>query len=346
MPEKNSRLEEQAEYLKEELGLDENNPTAANIEKDIEKNVIIRVMPKKFKAFGAAKKSKKTIGAVIALVGILLMAAAVYFGYKFIINTDKQASVENIPQNTAPKTEEKENAVSETPVKPVVEEKKETTPTVKEEEKEWVSSATSSPLIGSSTESVATSAEQVKISAGDSDGDGLSNAEEEILGTDPAKIDSDGDTYSDLSELDNSYNPAGAGKITDNIRLRDWRSGSFKYSVLIPASWNIKETGQGESMIFSAPDNSFVQIVSAANPEKRDILSWYNDQAAETPAVAAAVVIKNGWQGIYSSDGNIFYLTDGAYGNIFTVSYVPADENNPAYKNIFRMVVNSFVTGK
>jgi hypothetical protein len=38
----------------------------------------------------------------------------------------------------------------------------------------------------------------------DSDGDGLSDSEEEALGTDPQSEDSDGDTYSDAVE-DNSY---------------------------------------------------------------------------------------------------------------------------------------------
>jgi len=74
--------------------------------------------------------------------------------------------------------------------------------------------------------------------AKDIDGDGLSNEEEEVLGTDPEKVDtdedglsdreevkiyhtdpldqdSDGDSYLDGEEIENGYNPLGPGKLFD-----------------------------------------------------------------------------------------------------------------------------------
>lgn len=47
----------------------------------------------------------------------------------------------------------------------------------------------------------------------DSDGDGLSDREESLLGTDINNPDTDGDGYSDKQEIDNGYNPLGSGKI-------------------------------------------------------------------------------------------------------------------------------------
>ncbi len=47
----------------------------------------------------------------------------------------------------------------------------------------------------------------------DSDGDGLSDSLEEAVGTDKNKKDSDNDSYSDKSEVENNYNPLGTGKL-------------------------------------------------------------------------------------------------------------------------------------
>ncbi len=47
----------------------------------------------------------------------------------------------------------------------------------------------------------------------DTDGDGLTDADEKKYGSDPKKSDTDGDGFSDSSEVKNGYNPAGPGKL-------------------------------------------------------------------------------------------------------------------------------------
>ncbi|MBU0707623.1 hypothetical protein KKG41_04595 [Patescibacteria group bacterium] len=49
----------------------------------------------------------------------------------------------------------------------------------------------------------------------DTDGDGLTNYLEDLYGTNKTKIDTDGDTYSDLVEIEGGYNPLGEGKMTE-----------------------------------------------------------------------------------------------------------------------------------
>lgn len=49
----------------------------------------------------------------------------------------------------------------------------------------------------------------------DSDNDGILDKDEvKIYGTDPLKVDTDGDSFSDGYEVTRGYNPKGAGKIT------------------------------------------------------------------------------------------------------------------------------------
>jgi hypothetical protein len=52
----------------------------------------------------------------------------------------------------------------------------------------------------------------------DTDGDGLTDAEEQQLGTDPLKADTDGDGYTDKQELDAGYDPLTVGGMLDSDR--------------------------------------------------------------------------------------------------------------------------------
>ncbi|MBI5420760.1 MAG: hypothetical protein HZA35_00370 [Parcubacteria group bacterium] len=53
-------------------------------------------------------------------------------------------------------------------------------------------------------------------SSDDTDGDGLTNAQETLLGTNPNNSDTDGDGHSDFDEVKNGYNPRGPGKAIDS----------------------------------------------------------------------------------------------------------------------------------
>jgi len=53
----------------------------------------------------------------------------------------------------------------------------------------------------------------------DSDGDGLTDDVEKMIGTDPASKDTDADSYSDYTEYASGYNPLGGGKLTPDNKL-------------------------------------------------------------------------------------------------------------------------------
>ncbi len=68
----------------------------------------------------------------------------------------------------------------------------------------------------------------------DSDQDGLSDNLETWLATDGHKADSDNDGYNDKLELDNNYNPLGAGKLTTNKNLQKKYQGNFLFNTQMP----------------------------------------------------------------------------------------------------------------
>jgi protein-disulfide isomerase len=75
----------------------------------------------------------------------------------------------------------------------------------------------------------------------DTDGDGLSDAQEKTYGTDPNDSDSDDDGYLDGAEVDNGYNPMGEGKLVlpgsgivmDSVGDKDWIRGDKNAKITI-----------------------------------------------------------------------------------------------------------------
>lgn len=175
----------------------------------------------------------------------------------------------------------------------------------------------------------------------DSDGDGLSDAEEDFLGTDKLKYDSDDDGYSDLQELQNLYNPIGEGSLIKNISIAEYKSSFFKYSVLYPFSWEINALNDDSSVIFSINKNSFVQILVEENVDKQNIKTWYAKRFFELVDEKDLIKSKN-WQGIYGPDKTAFYLSDNKMENIYTILYNTSAGREKEFANIFNMIIKSF----
>jgi hypothetical protein len=333
----------------------ETGGTKFNLDEDIEKNIRIRTMPRKFKISSQTGDNKTTaIGAVIMVVGFLVLGAAVYLAYVFLIK----------PATPAPKLEVSSPAAVVTP--PVTQtpaNQAPFTPPAATTTAPVVPTATSTPIVATSTNPViasssspvatstpAASSTQVLSSEGlpsgaavvDSDKDGLSEVEEALLGTDPNKADTDGDGFTDGAELLSLYNPAGIGKITDNAHIGVYQDAAAKFSVDYPKIWQVQNLNNGQSIIFSAADNSFVEIISMPDTGSMSIKDWYNSQFPNTPVTDADVIKKNGWQGVFHQTREIFYLIDAAKKNIYTISYVPVNSATPSYYHIFEMMINSF----
>jgi hypothetical protein len=65
----------------------------------------------------------------------------------------------------------------------------------------------------------------------DSDGDGLSAAVEDSIGTDKNNLDSDGDGYDDKDEIINGYNPKGTGKLPMDNNFTRQQTGKILLQV-------------------------------------------------------------------------------------------------------------------
>lgn len=192
--------------------------------------------------------------------------------------------------------------------------------------------------IASSTQGVATLVTIDFKTSPDADNDGLSDKEEVLLGLDKDAQDSDGDTYPDLGEMLNSYNPAGNGKLADNANVKKYTNNVFSYDILYPAKWNVSAAGGDESIIFRSEDNHFYQIIAQPNPDREDIQTWYDKQIKET---GARSIYGANWEGLLNRDGLIAYITDKKRNMILTITYNPGEAEFLDYAGFFQVLVKN-----
>lgn len=274
-----------------------------------------------------SKSNFKIIGLIIIGSGLVVIGALFYLSYRFIIApTAKQDKpsvgvVENINnQATGTPQDGSEDVVTDL-------------------------STTTTVVIDLATTTVATTTEVLATSTPslfpDTDGDGLNDGEESLLGSSSTLTDTDSDGYSDFAEVISGYNPAGSGKIGNNENLLNYINKTFGYEVLYPKNWPIQSLNKDATVIFTAPDNSLIQISIQDNPDKSGILSWYEESFPNVTVSYDQVRSTYSWEGIMGENGLNFYLTDKNRKNIFVISYISATEGQVAYPDIFQLMINS-----
>lgn len=332
--------------------------------------VLIHTMPKSFiSSSGGGKTQSKNMGLFILVGGAVLLIAVFAGLYYFISNPGENNSLllrapDNEKQNEV--KEEGMDALKEEAEKQKAAEEAQRAEEEKlrqEAERQKAQAATSTEQIEKPATS--TDANRIKIEnktdnnaststdnnhaepkpkilkpAADSDTDGLSDAEEILLGTDLQSKDSDGDTYDDYSELMNFYNPAGSGELLVNDNISKYVNRTYNYQLLYPNTWKIEVLGGEDSILFQMKNSEFIQIIAERNINKFTFDEWYREQfKAAVPEERR--IYKQGWTGASSEDGLIIYLMHPAQSNIFTITYNIGLQDIVNYKNLFTLIVDS-----
>lgn len=270
--------------------------------------------------------SHKSVGLIIIGSGILVVLIIFYLAYRFLIlpamNTKSNAGVEETVQKETPAVVIPEVIAVPTSTELVV---------VPVE----TSVATTTPEIP---------AELILPLVADADNEGLSDAAEVFLGTNPQAADTDNDNYSDKQEILGGYNPVGAGKLADNRNLALYTNPDRAFAVVYPQDWSISVAGQN-STLFSAPDNSFIQISYEDSEQNQpDILAWYRGQFSDFESLDSSRFIESSFgPGVMSADGQIAYFLDADGRHVFVLSYIKSGES-AAYLDVFKMMVATMMT--
>ncbi len=169
---------------------------------------------------------------LILLLSALILGAGAYLIYsKFVRSANNNVNVEAPIENNSPDI----SVASGTPVASSSQEQTPVDNSIVSPEPETSTAATATPTT-TSEQSSSTSETPAVAAPIDSDGDSLTDTEEQALGTninlidsdfdglsdyeevkvyktDPLKADTDGDTYKDGDEVKSGYNPNGTGKL-------------------------------------------------------------------------------------------------------------------------------------
>lgn len=309
------------------------------VNEPVKDNLVIHVMPEKFRHQPVKQNSAKTTGLLIIIGGaVFLLVAAVamyYFLFKqpeVTVNEEPSALTEDNQAEAPGQTAAEPNALNQ--------------PAGTGETEEVLlplGGQSAATTTASTTPETAPADTGLNLSLGqDSDNDGLTDLEEIILSTSSAAPDSDGDGYMDGSEVMNLYNPAGAGKITANGNIATYENKTFAYDLLYPAAWQTSVNGGDDSLMFKSADNQFVQVIVQPNVTKQTLDQWYMEQLGVLAISPTDRVAGLNWQGLKSPDGLNIYLMDKKQNYIYNLTYNPGGSNILEYSNIFQLMLKSF----
>lgn len=179
----------------------------------------------------------------------------------------------------------------------------------------------------------------------DLDKDGLTDAEEELFKTDPAKPDTDGDKYTDGQEVINLYNPAGQApvKLVDSGLVKPYSNPAFGYAVYYPVSWAIGVVDQtNRDVLFSTITGEYIEARVFDKKPGENFADWFArvapaenfSQLATWPAWGDFTA------GQRRADSLVYYFEDNA--RWYVLVYHTTDSAVVNYRSVIKMLARSF----
>jgi len=175
----------------------------------------------------------------------------------------------------------------------------------------------------------------------DTDGDGLSDIEENIYKTDSTLVDTDGDTFSDANEVLNFYNPTSKdGRLVDSGLISVYQSDVYKYSLLYPADWSARSLSDTE-ILFTSNTGEFVSITVQENLLSMSAYNWYLDKVPNVDISSLQNLTVDGIPAIQTSDSLNTYLSAGS--KIFMITYNIGAQQQMNFKTTYQLFLKSFM---
>jgi hypothetical protein len=280
---------------------------------------------------------------LFSLIGLLVIIGGYFIHLKLVVGNQQAARINN-PVAVAPvnnnTTANSDEVVSSTPV---------STP-APISSSTIVSSSTTAPIATTSlplsqqptiapAAPIATSTPSA-ANLIDTDGDGLTDVEEALLGTDPTKADTNGNGFPDLTELRNGYDPIKAGVRLSSSSAVMFYNFNNAATLVYPSTWSATENDTKDAVVFANNSQSTIKLSVQANSQSfPDITTWF--QAEFNGLTSGGSVSGPGWQGVYSPDQLTVYLMGTKTDKVYILSYSPAANDNPSIITFFHIMVKT-----
>lgn len=274
---------------------------------------------------------KKPSGLVVAIIIVVLaiLGATGYYLYSVGFFAAEEAPAEPIP--------------TPTPIEePELIEEPEEEPEIIEEQEEEPEDPVRTPT---STRTAQIEFPPVLLTdSNDLDFDELTDAEEEVLGTDPGIWDTDEDGYYDGLEVMNLYNPTGFApiRIIDSRIVQEFINPLWEYRAYYPETWTSAVVdNSARDVLFSSITGDYIAVYVRAMEPGEDLTRWIIRQAPGQ-RITDLEQFENRFQieGYTRSDGLVAYFTVNDL--MYVIAYYPSAGSDVRFRNIMEMVVQSF----
>jgi hypothetical protein len=186
---------------------------------------------------------------------------------------------------------------------------------------------------------------KLTIESADIDGDGVSDAAEEVFGSDPGNPDTDSDSYNDGHELYYLYNPNGIEpmKVIDSGTVKLFRSGNFNYELYYPANWiSAAVDNEGRLTLFTTLTGENVEVRVFDLKDGQTLADWFATVVSSDNTLADFVDVDSrfGAVGKARSDRLVYLYVSGQ--RVYALVYHEAEENLVFYKKVLEVMARSF----
>ena len=181
----------------------------------------------------------------------------------------------------------------------------------------------------------------------DTDSDGLTDVAEELFTTDPTLPDTDGDKYSDSSEIYHLYNPIGKEpmKLIDSGLVSIYTNPVFGYKLYYPKSWAVGSVDSGyKDVLFSTFTGENIEVRVFDRQPNESFLSWFERNASKESYgdyVAVTSVFKQSGYG--RKDNLVYFFPTDQY--VFAIIYHTGTSSVVNYRIVSEMFEQSFQLG-
>lgn len=183
------------------------------------------------------------------------------------------------------------------------------------------------------------------VNASDMDADDLTDAEEEIFGTDPGIWDSDNDGYYDGQEVFNLYNPKGFApiRIIDSGLVSEEINQAWGYRFYYPARWQtgMVDTTTNDQLLVSSPTGEYIEVRAFKKGSKESFRDWFARNIKDQQYTdLVPIITPSKEKGYKRRDNLVAYFESGP--NIYVLIYQPGISDIISYRQVMFMVMNSF----
>ena len=181
----------------------------------------------------------------------------------------------------------------------------------------------------------------------DSDSDGVTDIAEELFTTDPMLPDTDGDKYTDGSEIYHLYNPIGKEpmKLIDSGLVSIYTNPMFGYKLYYPKSWAVGSVDSGyKDVLFSTFTGENIEVRVLNRLPNESFLDWFGRNAAKEnygDYTAVESVFKQSGYG--RKDNLVYFFPTDKY--VFAIVYHSSTSNVINYRIVSELFKQSFQLG-